>query len=342
MPQKEFFIKRSDLDKWLDGLARKKVLLAPTRNEFDDVLFLPVKGAHDICFDYENTINSPKEYFLPDSETIFAFNDASKEDIKLTKNAPDIVLFGARSCDAKAIELLDKFFARTFEDNFYLERRRKTVIISVGCPMLYEDCFCTATRTGPFLKDGFDIQLVPINGGYIAKAGTEKGEALIKLHERYFKEPSVIQKKNAAKVIDKTTAEAPRFDLEKVYANLKSKTLSGELWEDIAQRCQSCGLCLFICPTCGCFTVNDRTTPTGQNRRMRQWDACYFRGFTRLAGGIDPIGTNEEMVKRKYLHKMWQQIDEFGIPGCTGCGRCNKACVGDVNWLQNLVRIEKA
>jgi len=36
-----------------------------------------------------------------------------------------------------------------------------------------------------------------------------------------------------------------------------------------------------------------------------------------------------------------QQVDEFDMPGCTGCGRCNRSCVGNVNWLENLIKIEK-
>ena len=51
--------------------------------------------------------------------------------------------------------------------------------------------------------------------------------------------------------------------------------------------------------------------------------------------------SDEEMVKRKYNHKLLQQIDEFGSSGCTGCGRCNLCCVGNVNWLENIIKIER-
>jgi len=47
------------------------------------------------------------------------------------------------------------------------------------------------------------------------------------------------------------------------------------------------------------------------------------------------------MVQRKYQHKLVQEIDEFGICGCVGCGRCNLVCVGNVNWLENIKKIDK-
>ena len=59
-----------------------------------------------------------------------------------------------------------------------------------------------------------------------------------------------------------------------------------------------------------------------------------------MVGGQNPIKPKEEMVKRKYYHKLVQQIDEFGMSGCTGCGRCNIVCVGNVNWLANIRKIE--
>ena len=60
-----------------------------------------------------------------------------------------------------------------------------------------------------------------------------------------------------------------------------------------------------------------------------------------MAGGNDAVRNNQEMVQRKYQHKLVQQIDEFGICGCVGCGRCNLVCVGNVNWLENIKKIDK-
>lgn len=329
-----------DLLKLLEEIIKERTLIAPLRNELlGDVNFLPVSDTAQICFDYDNTTNSPKEFFFPQSECMFTFSRASNESIEAKDTDGEIVLFGVRSCDVKAVELLDKFYERDFEDNYYLDKRRQSVLVSIACPELYEQCFCTSTGTGPVLEESFDLQLLSTTGNdYAVQVGSEKG---LELFERYkgFFGPAV--EVDVKQLLAQAKKAGRKFDLEKVYNNLKEEKVGNALWTDVASRCQNCGLCLFLCPTCSCYTVIDMVTPASESWRARQWDGCYFRGFTRMTGGHDPVGSNEEMVKRKYRHKLLQQMDEFGMSGCVGCGRCNLTCVGNVNWLENIIRIER-
>jgi ferredoxin len=191
--------------------------------------------------------------------------------------------------------------------------------------------------TGPVLEDGFDIQLVEAGDDYAVQIGSEKGLQLFENHKDRFGPPLDV---DVAAMAEEAKGRDARFDLQKVYMDLKEQRVNEELFEDIGARCQSCGLCLFLCPTCSCYSVTDGQTPGGKNRRARQWDACYFRGFTRMAGGHDPVESRAEMAKRKYFHKLVYNMDEFGTSGCTGCGRCNLVCVGNVNWLDSIIRIE--
>jgi ferredoxin len=323
----------------LEQISREETLIAPVRNELlEDVNFLPVSEAAQICFDCDNTTTSPKEFFFPQSEWMFTFSGASNESIEVSDSGEEIVLFGVRSCDVRAIELLDKFYERDFEDDYYLDKRRKSVLISVACSELNEQCFCTSTGTGPVLEEGFDIQLLGMGGDYAVQVGSEKGLELFERCEGFFGPPVEV---DVRQLLAEAKKEGLKFDLQKVYNNLKEEKVSDQLWEDVASRCQSCGLCLFLCPTCSCYTVLDGVTPAGESRRARQWDGCYFRGFTRMTGGLDPVRNGEEMVKRKYRHKLLQQVDEFGMSGCVGCGRCNLTCVGNVNWLENIIKIER-
>jgi ferredoxin len=331
-------ITRSNLLELLERLSKEKMLVAPVRNEqLEDVNFLPVTDPAQICFDYDNTTTPPKEFFFPQSECMFTFSGASNSSVEVKDTNEEIVLFGVRSCDVEGIELLDKFYERSFEDNYYLSRRAKSVIISVACSELNEQCFCTSTGIGPVLEEGFDIQLVSAGDSYAVQVGSEKGLQFFEKYQNFFGPSLDVDIKVLAKEAKKSNH---KFDLQRVYNNLKKEKVSEVLWENIAGRCQSCGLCLFLCPTCSCYSVVDRFTPLGEGRRTRQWDACYFRGFTRMAGGYNPVRNRQEMAKRKYYHKLVQQIDEFGMSGCTGCGRCNLACVGNVNWLENIIKIE--
>jgi len=332
-------ITRANLLKLLTQIGKEKLLVAPVRNEvFGDVDFAFVRTGEQICFDYDNTVSSPKEFFFPNCECMFTFERAANESIRTEDSAEAMVLFGIRSCDVKAIDLLDNFYERDFQDNYYLDKRRKSVIISVACSELYEQCFCTSTRTGPLLEEGFDIQLVPVDKFYSVQIGSEKGLELFEEYKGFFADG---KKFNVKEFMAKVKNAEPKFDLDNVYKKLRNEQVGDFLWDDIAGRCQSCGLCLFLCPTCSCFSVTDKTTAAGLQRRVRQWDACYFRGFTRMAGGNDAVRNNQEMVQRKYQHKLLQQVDEFGICGCVGCGRCNLVCVGNVNWLENIKKIDK-
>jgi len=297
-----------------------------------------VTDAKQICPDYENSTTPAKEFFFPQSECMFGFQGRSNDSIRPRRSDEHIVLFGVRSCEVKAIELLDKFYERQFEDNYYLEKRRKSVLISLACSQLFEQCFCTSTETGPVLTEGFDIQLVDLGGEYAVQVGSEKGLELFNRYAYFFGRGIDV---DIVELLARAKKPGKKFEMEKVYENLKRDRVREELWEDIGRRCQSCGLCLFLCPTCSCYTVADGALPDGTQRRTRQWDACYFRGFTRMTGGSDPVSSRAEMVKRKYQHKLVQQVDEFGMSGCTGCGRCNLACVGNVNWLENIIKIER-
>jgi ferredoxin len=339
IPVKSVSITRANLLKLLTQVGKEKTLVAPVRNDvFGDVDFALVKTTDEICFDYDNTTSSPKEFFFPNCEFMFSFERSANESIKIEGGPEAIVLFGIRSCDVKAIELMDNFYECDFEDNYYLDKRRKSVIISVACSQLYEQCFCTSTRTGPLLEEGFDVQLVPMGQDYAVQIGSEKGLELFEEYKNFFADD---KKLDAGKFMAKVKNAKLKFELDNVYNRLKTEQVQELLWDEVAGRCQSCGLCLFLCPTCSCFTVTDKATPSGQKRRVRQWDGCYFRGFTRMAGGNDAVRNNQEMVKRKYQHKLLQQIDEFGTCGCVGCGRCNLVCVGNVNWLENIKKIDK-
>ena len=140
-------ITREKLLKLLEEVSREKTLIAPIRNDrLGDVNFLPVSDCAEICFDYDNTTTSPKEFFFPQCECMFTFSGVSNDSIEVPDISEEIVLFGVRSCDVKGIELMDKFYERKFEDNYYLSKRRKSVLISVGCSELNEQCF--APRRG--------------------------------------------------------------------------------------------------------------------------------------------------------------------------------------------------
>ena len=57
-------------------------------------------------------------------------------------------------------------------------------------------------------------------------------------------------------------------------------------WDDVADRCLTCGNCTMVCPTCFCHTVEDVTDLAGEEaERTRLWDSCFTLDHSYIHGG---------------------------------------------------------
>jgi sulfhydrogenase subunit beta (sulfur reductase) len=97
-------------------------------------------------------------------------------------------------------------------------------------------------------------------------------------------------------------------------------------WDEVSKRCLACTNCTLVCPTCFCSTVEDTTDLTGAHaERWRRWDSCFTLEYARVAGG-----NTRPSVRARYrqwlMHKLGYWIDQFGVSGCVGCGRCITWC----------------
>lgn len=334
-------ITKENLKEILHGLLKEANLVAPTK-AYNEVVFGDVDSLESIEFDYENCLNAPKDYVLLNDEHLFRY-DLDKLNIKKDKAAlKKTVIFGSRACDTNAIRLLDKFFERKYKDPLYFSKRKNIFIITLVCKNLGPNCFCTSTRTGPYLENGFDIQLLDLENGYYLEASSKDGRAFVKRFSDLMTNVDSDKRSQKDELLKMAVNSKKKdFDLDKVFENLDKLAPKDSLWVDLAQRCQSCGGCLLICPTCSCFYVVDKKFNEKEAARVRSLDACFYEGLTRMAGGYNPIRPEQVMMKRKFYHKLWQQRREFDMCGCTGCGRCNEICPGNVNWLSVIKRIEK-
>ena len=95
----------------------------------------------------------------------------------------------------------------------------------------------------------------------------------------------------------------------------------------MATRCLTCANCTFVCPTCFCTTVEDRTSLDGSAaERHSIWDSCFTIDYTRIAGGLVMRQTGMSRYRQWMVHKLAAWIDQFGTSGCVGCGRCITWC----------------
>ena len=209
----------------------------------------------------------------------------------------------------------------------------------VGCTSPSQNCFCTSTGTGPFIEDGFDLQLTDLGERYLVEVGSENGEKFIGEFEDLFPGASEDEIHHSEEV--KAAAEKAvtlKVDFNEAIRRLSEDDVPREIYEEIAERCIYCGGCLYVCPTCTCFNVFD-DVKEGEGARFRNWDGCVFEGYTREASGYNPRRDKCSRTARRYEHKLKYDYQETGISGCVGCGRCLTSCpvnIGISTFIQKL------
>ncbi len=291
----------------------------------------------------------PKTVIFPQLESLFEFEEGKIKE--MIPSPTKKLLFGLRACDVKAILFVDDFFKRNFEDIYYLNRTMNKLLVLVGCKTPPRDCFCTSTKTGPFLpvprslgevgKEGFDLQLVDIGKKYLVEVGSEKGKEFIGNYQDFFEEAS---KKDVelSKAMKKKAEEAVtlKIDFEKAIKNFCEDKISQIIYEKIAERCIYCGGCLYICPTCTCFNIFDGKKGD-RGKRSRNWDACVFEGYTREASGHNPRAEKWLRTSRRYEHKLKYNYLTTGMSGCVGCGRCLATCPVNLGMSKLIQEVTK-
>ena len=242
---------------------------------------------------------------------------------------------GVYSCDLHAIEVQDKIFmSPEFADPRYGKRRNRAFVVVANCGQASRSCFCASMGTGPKADKGFDLAFTEIieAGGLFSKgkhyfvfeAGSERGqEILATLKTR----PATAEDLEAAQ---KRSEEAKEQQIRKIDLNGIKELFYGNydspVWNKVAERCLSCANCTLVCPTCFCSNMYDTTDLTGDNaERWREWDSCFTLNFSYIHGG--EVRPSVSARYRQWIsHKMASWIDQFGTPGCVGCGRCITWC----------------
>jgi ferredoxin len=243
-----------------------------------------------------------------------------------TPPAPEpLAVIGARACDLAALRLQDRHFLEgRFADPGYAARRQGLFLVVVHCTHPADTCFCVSTGDGPRAEQGFDIALSELDDGYLAQAGSDRGRAVTaKLPlspatdaQRRLADSEI---ENAAR---QQTRRLPSRDLrDALFANL-----SHPRWEEVAERCLSCGNCTSVCPTCFCHAEADETAlDNGHSVHLRRWDSCFTQGHSYIHGIT--LRSDTRMRYRQWLtHKLGSWHEQYGRSGCVGCGRCIAWC----------------
>jgi len=327
-----FILQKDHLNSFARKLMKTARLVAPVRNRYGDTLLTEVDDPYAVAIDLDSQAQeSAKPFLFPQLQTLFTYG---KDDYLFSEvnEARPTVFLGLRSCDVAAILYMDVIFLKDRKDPYYKKRRENTVLISLGCNDPFENCFCLAAKSGPFLEFGFDLQLTDLGDRFYVETGRAKGDLIVDEWRQFFRPAGEEDDKARYQATLEARGRFKRQVLVDVAVrNLEAGLVPDTVWRRLSSRCQDCGGCAYICPTCTCYNLVDAAVPGGGGERRRVWDACTFAGFTMMAGGHNPVDMERERVKRRFQHKLLHDVRRHGRPSCVGCGRCVGMCFGGVD-----------
>jgi len=264
-------------------------------------------------------------------------------------SAQETVILGAKSCDLPALPILDKLFLEgAFEEPFYSERRKKTIIIAEDCTDCLSSCFCVAVGNTPYPEGLADIIFSDVEGGKLVAAATERGEELLKEHGENFSaatESQLSEQKEKREVIKekvKACLKEQGIEMPEDIAEVLQRKWPDKIWEKVSETCVECGACNFVCPGCHCFLLTDALTSGGEMLRTRVWDACLSENFTRVAGGANPNKQREVRLRHRLERKFIAPYEAEEGYACSGCGRCIDACIGKLDMRKIIQEVANA
>jgi ferredoxin len=188
----------------------------------------------------------------------------------------------------------------------------------MACTEMADTCFCTSTGGAPDDTTGMDVMVYPVEGGYQLQVLTEKGQKILsdEMGVPSDKVDSQFTNDNPQYAIPDTPVWPAQFD--------------DTFWAEMSERCLSCRICAYVCPTCRCFDVRDEAVHSDngakQFERIRCWDSCVGTVYRRIAGGHNPREAKGERLRNRFMCKFYYYPEQYGPLACTGCGRCIDSC----------------
>jgi ferredoxin len=290
-----------------------------------------VERGDDARFGYAVGPHSWKQELLPPVVRLWRArrSDDGFELIDDDGDAPGPTAFiGVRSCDLHAIAIQDRvLLGGAFADADYASRRADVFVVAVNCGQAASTCFCVSMDTGPRAERGYDLALTELLDGehrFLVETGSSAGASVLAAVPS---RPAVLADLEAAQAASQHAADQQVRTLET--AGLRERlqaSYEDPRWDEVADRCLTCGNCTLVCPTCFCTSIQDTTDLTGDiAERERRWDSCFGVYYSHINGGS--VRRAGAARYRQWLtHKLSTWHDQFDTSGCVGCGRCIAWC----------------
>lgn len=323
---------KSDFSEFIKKLSQVQKLVAPVKKGEKAFSFEEVENSEDIELKYTPTILPPKKYFLPQNETLIEY-DIDKNKQEATLYYDNLTLFGVHTCDLAGIQCLNIALSDKPSDMNYKFRRSKITIIGLECSDYCDEFACCSLLHNHNPNGGYDLFFTELKNHFYIHVNTSQGEDLLEktglvapADEKIIKELNALRE-------EKKKVFKPELNIE--YDKLKplfDNAFEHKVWEDISNKCLSCGNCTNVCPTCYCFDIEDEINldmKTGQLKR--KWDSCQSRPFAMIAGGENFRPERGQRQRHRYMRKFNYPVERYRRYFCTGCGRCTRTCMADIS-----------
>jgi ferredoxin len=297
------------------------------------------RNNNDAIFNYTVAANNWKQFLFKPVEKLFTINRNGWQAIKSEKEDKPLAFFGVRPCELASIAILDKVFEdRRCYIPEYKRRRESLLIIAVNCTRAGNTCFCASLNTGPKAKSHYDIVLTEMVNDrrhyFVGEAATERGQKIISKLKCQTASPAEVSEVESA--IERAANSMGRTVNTDRLKELLYEKFESHIWDEIAERCLTCGNCTMVCPTCFCNQVEDGSSFDGKVAwRCRKWDSCFSLEFSYIHGGS--VRASEKSRYRQWLtHKFASWCEQFGVFGCVGCGRCITWCPAGIDITEEI------
>jgi ferredoxin len=318
-----------------ETLASAAELPAGVRDNQDPGTYRLAKTASPRCFAWANGPQALKPLLFAPSEVLWRARrrpdggiDFDSDIDGSTARRKPLAVFGVRACDLAALAIQDQHFLEgahgAAPDPFYARRRENLFLVAVNCSHPAATCFCVSTGDGPRATQGFDIALDERDDGFVVQPASERGRTILAglgLATATAAQVADAQQQTAQAAQAMTRRLPGRNLRDALFANLDHTR-----WDEVADRCLSCGNCTSVCPTCFCHSEPEQQRIDGtESSHVREWDSCFTRGHSYIHGVT--VRPDTRTRYRQWLtHKLGSWHDQFGRSGCVGCGRCIAWC----------------
>jgi len=250
-----------------------------------------------------------------------------------------LAFLGVRPCELAAMAVQDRvLIGDKYRDTNYAGRRESTFIVAVQCTQSASTCFCASLGTGPRAQSGYDLLLTELIGPeghfFIVRSGTKRGGQILSQLETVPVTDEIVE--HEADALESAAQQQGRKLNTEGLRDFLYSTFDSPRWETISSRCLACANCTMVCPTCFCTTVEDGNDLSGNHaERWRRWDSCFTLSFSYIHGG-SVRASCKSRYRQWVTHKLAAWVDQFGMLGCVGCGRCITWCPVGIDLTESV------